>query len=166
MEICPVSHGVTNLRRHRRGFTTDSSSNSDVASMFSVYPDQYPPGYQGYKLDPIIGATDPNITCGRAAFDSAPRTETADVLAGSEVGFRVSTDGKGNRNSDYSQYPSFWHPGPAQIYLSRAPSDDLQSYKGDGDWFKIAYAGPSDDRTWSLWPSVSDVRIFTSWCSC
>ncbi|KAK4232777.1 hypothetical protein C8A03DRAFT_39590, partial [Achaetomium macrosporum] len=128
----------------------------DVASMFSVRPDEYPPGYQGYKLDPIIGAANPNITCGRAAFDSASRTETADVLAGSEVGFRVSTDGNGNRNSAYSQFPSFWHPGPAQIYLSRAPNDNLQSYRGDGDWFKIAYAGPSDDRQWSLWPRVSD----------
>ncbi len=145
--------------RYRRGFITNTSSDSDVASMFWIYPDEYPPGYQGYKLDPIIGANNPNITCGRAAFDSAHRTETADVLAGSEVGFRVSTDGNGNRNPEYSQYPNFWHPGPAQIYLSRAPNDDLQSYKGDGDWFKIAYAGPSDDRTWSLWPSVSDVRI-------
>jgi hypothetical protein len=31
-----------------------------------------------------------NITCGRRAFDWAAKTETADVLAGSEVGFRVS----------------------------------------------------------------------------
>lgn len=131
--------------------------------MYSILPGQYPPGYQGYKLDPIIGAANPNITCGRAAFDSAPRTETADVLAGSEVGFRVSADGNGNRNSANPPYPNFWHPGPAQIYLSRAPNDELRSYKGDGDWFKIAYAGPSDDRHWSLWPRVSDVRSTSSW---
>ncbi|KAK4032570.1 glycosyl hydrolase family 61-domain-containing protein [Parachaetomium inaequale] len=131
----------------------------DVASMYWVYPGEYPPGYQGYKLDPIIGAANPNITCGRAAFDSAPQTETVDVLAGFEVGFRVSTDGNGNRNPAYNQYPVFWHPGPAQIYLSRAPNDDLQSYKGDGDWFKIAYAGPTDNQHWSLWPSVSDFNF-------
>jgi hypothetical protein len=92
------------------------------------------------------------------AFDSAPRTETADVLAGSEVGFRVSTDGRGTRNPEKGLYPTFWHPGPAQVYLSRAPNDDLQSYKGDGDWFKIAYAGALDNQHWSIWPKVSDVR--------
>jgi hypothetical protein len=129
--------------------------------MWWVNPDYYPPGYQGYKLDPIIGTANPNITCGRAAFDSASQTDTVDVLAGSEVGFRVSADGNGNLNPTYSQYPKFWHPGPAQIYLSRAPNDDLQNYKGDGDWFKIAYAGPSDDQHWSLWPGVSDVRLLS-----
>lgn len=134
---------------------------SDVAAQYSYNPDYYPPGYQGQKLDPIIGAADPNITCGRAAFTSAPQTQTADVLAGSEIGFRVSADGDGNRNAEYSQFPRFWHPGPAQIYLSRAPNDDLQSYRGDGTWFKIAYAGPLNNQNWSLYPSVSDVRFPT-----
>lgn len=120
-------------------------------------PDSLPPGYQGYKVDPIIGSGNPNITCGRLAFDSAPKTQIADVLAGSEVGFRVSADGLGNRDLEKGYIPTFWHPGPAQAYLSRAPNDDLYSYKGDGDWFKIAYAGPVDDLTWSLWPGVSDV---------
>ncbi|KAG7291217.1 hypothetical protein NEMBOFW57_001229 [Staphylotrichum longicolle] len=131
----------------------------DVATVFAVDPSTYPAGYQGYKLDPIIGSDNPNVTCGRAAFDSAPHTETADVLAGSEIGFRVSADGYGNRDAFYhgfSPYPNFWHAGPGQIYLSRAPNDDLQSYKGDGDWFKIAYAGPVDNQHWSLWPDVSD----------
>ena len=118
-------------------------------------------GYQGWKLDPIIGADNPNVTCGRRAFDSASRTEIADVLAGSEVGFRVSADGNGNRQGERYRYsnPSFWHAGPGIIYLSRAPNDDLVNYKGDGDWFKIAYAGPLNDTTWSLWPSVSDVCL-------
>jgi hypothetical protein len=85
------------------------------------------------------------------------------VLAGSEVGFRVSADGSNGNRADIvdpstARYPSFYHPGPAQIYLSRAPNDDLKSYRGDGDWFKIAYAGPLDDQNWSLWPFVSDVR--------
>jgi len=123
----------------------------DVASPFYFPPETYPPGAQGYKLEPIVGTSNPNITCGRLAFNSAPLTETADVLAGSEIGFRVSTDGRGTRNPEQSIFPHFWHPGPAQIYLSRAPNDDLQSYKGDGDWFKIAYAGATDDRTWSIW---------------
>jgi len=134
---------------------------SDVGPVYAMNLEYYPPDYQGYKIEPIIGSANPNVTCGRAAFDSAPRTETADVLAGSEVGFRVSTDGYGNINAPYRQYPGpyFWHAGPAQIYLSRAPNDDLRSYRGDGDWFKIAYSGPTDNQHWSLWPSVSDVRF-------
>ncbi len=139
----------------------------DVASPWAFGPGEYPDYYQGYKLAPIIGPDDANITCGRAAFNAAPRTETADILAGSEVGFRVSTDGNGNRDGVFHsigdiQYPAFWHPGPAQIYLSRAPNDDLQSYKGDGDWFKIAYAGPLDDSHWSIYPGKSDVHLLST----
>ncbi|KAH6855627.1 glycosyl hydrolase family 61-domain-containing protein [Chaetomium sp. MPI-CAGE-AT-0009] len=131
----------------------------DVGTQFYISPGQYRAGDQSAKVEPIVGASDPNITCGRLAFDSAPRTETADILAGSEVGFRVSTDGRGTRDPATGQNPVFWHPGPAQIYLSRAPNDDLQSYRGDGDWFKIAYAGPLDDQHWSIWPKVSDFNF-------
>ncbi len=60
----------------------------------------------------------------------------------------------------YGPEPTFYHPGPAQIYLSRAPGDDdLLRYRGEGDWFKIAYAGPKDDQTWQLWPGVSDFNF-------
>lgn len=122
--------------------------------------DRLPPGWQGYKVNPIIGPDNPNVTCGRGAFKAAMRTETADVLAGSKVGFRVSTDGGGTRNSgDTTRQPTFYHPGPAQVYLSRAPNDDLLHYRGDGDWFKIAYAGPVNSTNWSLWPRVSDFNF-------
>ncbi|KAK0649825.1 glycoside hydrolase, partial [Cercophora newfieldiana] len=125
----------------------------------------YPEWSQAYKIPPIIGPDNENVTCGRAAFLAAPRTETADIVAGSEVGFRVSADGYGVRDGVFSppidtmKYPNFWHPGPALVYLSRAPNDDLQNYKGDGDWFKIAYAGPLDDTHWSIWPSVSEFNF-------
>ncbi|KAK3293882.1 glycosyl hydrolase family 61-domain-containing protein [Chaetomium fimeti] len=131
----------------------------DVGTSYYVSPEKYIPGDQSAKLEPIVGTSDPNITCGRLAFDSASKTETADIIAGSEVGFRVSTDGRGTRNPEKGVYPNFWHPGPGQIYLSRAPNDDLQSYKGDGDWFKIAYAGPTDDQHWSIWPKVTDFNF-------
>jgi hypothetical protein len=32
----------------------------------------------------------PDLTCGRSAFDAAAKTETADIVAGEEVGFKVS----------------------------------------------------------------------------
>ncbi|KAK4110369.1 lytic polysaccharide monooxygenase [Canariomyces notabilis] len=95
-----------------------------------------------------------NITCGRRAFDWAAKTETADVLAGSEVGFRVSwsLNCTNHYAPEYACGVSyFYHDGPGQIYLSRAPNDDLESYEGgDGDWFKIAYAGPASNSTWTL----------------
>jgi hypothetical protein len=41
--------------------------------------------------------------------------------------------------------------GPGQVYLSRAPNDDLENFSGiDADWFKIAYFGPINDTNWSL----------------
>ena len=107
---------------------------SDVSGIWAPRPNEGLEGYQGDKLDPIIGTDNPNITCGRAAFDSAPRTETVDILAGSEVGLRVSADGNGNRHGPRFQSstgnPNFWHAGPGIIYLSRAPNDDLLKLQG------------------------------------
>jgi hypothetical protein len=30
-----------------------------------------------------------------------------------------------------------YHPGFASAWLSKSPTDDLEAYTGDGDWFKI-----------------------------
>ncbi|KAK4177322.1 family 61 putative glycoside hydrolase [Triangularia setosa] len=87
---------------------------------------------QYHKTIPIMDIHHPDITCGRKAFAAAANTSTADVLAGSEVG------------------GVFYHRGPAQIYLSRAPNGDAEHYSGDGDWFKIAVAGPENNNKWSL----------------
>jgi len=67
-------------------------------------------------------------------------------MIGEEVGFRVQSHGD----------VGFYHPGVAQIWLSRAPNDDLKKYHGDGDFFKIAYAGPIDDFHWSLYDDGRD----------
>ena len=93
-----------------------------------------------------------NITCGRNAFDAAPSTETADVIAGSEVGFGVSATGDNRWNR-------FYHPGPGQAYLSRAPNDDVKNYVGDGEWFKIAYAGPKNNSGWEIWETPNVRRL-------
>ena len=56
-----------------------------------------------------------------------------------------------------------YHPGPVMIYMSRPANGDVKSYRGDGDWFKVAYWGPKDNQTWSvvgnwmntvLWPFI------------
>ncbi|KAM7186853.1 Glycosyl hydrolase family 61 domain containing protein [Naviculisporaceae sp. PSN 640] len=124
----------------------------DVAPQYPHGPWDYPEGSDFPKTPPQTDIYSTNITCGREAFASAAKTETADVLAGDEVGFRVSWDGSG-------EYGVFWHQGPIQIYLSRAPNDDITNYRGDGDWFKIAYAGPENDNKWSAWPGVGDYNF-------
>jgi hypothetical protein len=125
-----------------------------VASQDARYTGDYPEGSDFPKTPPQMDINSPNITCGRQAFDAAAKTETADLVAGSEVGFRVSWDGNG-------RYGVYWHPGPAMIYLSRAPNDDLESYRGDGDWFKIAYAGPVGNDNWSIWGEHDVSRCFS-----
>ncbi|KXX81539.1 putative endo-beta-1,4-glucanase D [Madurella mycetomatis] len=105
----------------------------------------WPEGNEFPKTPPQFDINHPDITCGRSAFDAASLTETADVLAGSEVGFRVSYSAGGN-----GPYGGFYHHGPGQIYLSKAPNNDLENYRGDGDWFKIAYAGPAGNNKWLL----------------
>ncbi|KAF2248691.1 lytic polysaccharide monooxygenase [Trematosphaeria pertusa] len=96
--------------------------------------DQYMPYYDIY---------DANIRCGRGAATSGPGTRTATVLAGDEVGFVVG------RSADEPLEPYIiYHNGPGQAYLSRSPTDDLDGYEGDAEWFKIAYLGPKNDSYW------------------
>jgi len=91
------------------------------------------------------------VICGRSAFNSLEKTEIANITAGEEVGFKsISMEelyGASSAGGDVQYY----HPGPGSIWLSRAPGDDLKSYEGDGDWFKIAYAGPKSDTEWELY---------------
>lgn len=98
------------------------------------------------------GWHNPNLTCGRLAFAAVKDTAVADVIAGEEIGFRVMSDLEIDpRHNGGVMYGKFFHQGPAQVYLSRAPNDDLMSYRGDGDWFKVAYQGPLNDTDWLLW---------------
>jgi len=85
---------------------------------------------------------------------------------GKEIGFRVMSDAEINAGGGYGR---FYHPGAAQVWLSRAPNDELKSYHGDGDWFKVAYAGPRDNSNWKLWhengPETDVSRFFGSPCN-
>ncbi|KAI0436601.1 glycosyl hydrolase family 61-domain-containing protein [Xylaria telfairii] len=100
------------------------------------------PGYQAGKTPPLYFDT-ANFRCGRAIENWT--TETALVDAGDKMAFRVSKWDYRNTSND----GIIFHPGPAQVYMSRAPDDKLDSYKGDGEWFKIAYYGPMNDSLWT-----------------
>ena len=41
-----------------------------------------------------------------------------------------------------------YHNGPGQAYLSRSTTDDLSTYEGDGEWYKIGIIGARNDSTW------------------
>lgn len=148
VEICPVRENTNTP------LLPCANRNRDVAGA-------YPPNYVGDQSEKVVPQEDfytTNITCGRNAFDSAAKTEVADVVAGSTVGFRCS-------EKNTSSPGSFWHPGPAMIYLSRAPDDDVKKYRGDGDWFKVAYAGPANNTKWSLW-NAKDVSSTAETIDC
>lgn len=106
----------------------------EAADSPGVY-DQYMPYYD---------LSSPNLRCGRGAATSGPGTKTATILAGSEVGFIIG------RSADEPLEPYIiYHNGPGFAYLSKSAGEDLDRYEGDGDWFKIYYAGPKNDTYWS-----------------
>lgn len=81
------------------------------------------PHYIRYILDPPKGISPVlNETCGRNAWTYGPVTETATVLAGSEVGFRVAYNTSNSPDG-------IFHPGVGQAFLSPVPEGyDLENY--------------------------------------
>ncbi|KAF2469953.1 uncharacterized protein BDR25DRAFT_369847, partial [Lindgomyces ingoldianus] len=102
------------------------------------------PGVQPATINPIYELYDDNIRCGRGAAMTGHGVETLAVSAGNKIGF-VPTQTVDGKDRDVP----FYHPGFAQAYLSRAPAD-LESYTGDGDWFKVAYMGAKNDTEWAI----------------
>ncbi|KAK0614625.1 glycoside hydrolase [Immersiella caudata] len=92
---------------------------------------------------PFYDIDSEDVRCGRGAARSGPGTKTAEVFAGDEVGFVV-----GRSAMEPLEPHIIYHPGPGQVYLSRSPTPNIKDYTGDGDWFKIFYAGPRDDSWW------------------
>lgn len=66
-----------------------------------------------------------DIICNQGAFTNAAKTDVLEVAAGSEVRVKLGVQAR------------MEHPGPALVYMSRAPGDDVKAYDGSGDWFKI-----------------------------
>jgi len=68
-----------------------------------------------------VNSTDMRCNSG-ASFGVALNTQTYTVAAGDMLGFAVKD--------------TFGHPGPQQVYISKAPSTAAE-YDGSGDWTKI-----------------------------
>jgi hypothetical protein len=71
----------------------------------------------------------PDIICNQGAFKSAGKTQVLTVNAGEEVRLKLAVGAK------------FQHPGPALVYMAKAPSGSVKEYDGTGDWFKIFEEG-------------------------
>ncbi|KAF2791822.1 lytic polysaccharide monooxygenase [Melanomma pulvis-pyrius CBS 109.77] len=113
-----------------------------------VGPDDY-----GNYFQPLLDYTGEPQVCGIDGTKTGSITGTAKVEAGSTIGFiafsaivvtapvwptfNESTDG-------------IRHEGPGQAYMSKAPAD-LESYTGDGEWFKIWSSGSSDGQHWDTY---------------
>lgn len=80
--------------------------------------------------------------------------KTLKVPAGSEFAFGASLYSelktlKGEPETvKFDPTFSLYHDGPAAAYLSMSTVEDLNEYKGDGTWFKIASIGASDGLKW------------------
>ncbi|KAJ4287694.1 hypothetical protein N0V90_012397 [Kalmusia sp. IMI 367209] len=88
-------------------------------------------------LAPLTDPLSLAFRCGPNATTSGPQTKTMEVRAGDTVGFEMGEPHFRYGNFDPYDVPRLYHPGPLTVWLSKAPNDDLDSYTGDGDWFKI-----------------------------
>ncbi|KAE8153584.1 glycosyl hydrolase family 61-domain-containing protein [Aspergillus avenaceus] len=68
---------------------------------------------------------DSDFRCNLDSFTNAAKTEVAEVAAGDTIAMRLNYDA------------TVSHPGPGQVYMSKAPSGNVKEYEGDGEWFKI-----------------------------
>jgi hypothetical protein len=97
-----------------------------------VFSEVSPKENEEQDLALIWPNTDPDSTdirCGRNATLGWSHPKIATVKAGDKLGFIVNEASLGPGR--------MYHPGFASAWLSKAPGDDLSSYLGDGDWFKI-----------------------------
>ncbi|KAL3458262.1 glycosyl hydrolase family 61-domain-containing protein [Aspergillus heterothallicus] len=100
---------------------------------------------------PVKDVTSTDMICNNGGIDDdvMAETETYEVAAGDQVGFKVR---------------DVWgHPGIQQVYLSKAP-DTVKGYKGDGDWFKIYSLTTSnltsDPITWAAFEDNVGIKDF------
>ncbi|KAH7323119.1 glycoside hydrolase, partial [Stachybotrys elegans] len=90
-----------------------------------------------------------DFRCNMGSFTFASKTQTAEVRAGSKLAVKVAAGA------------TMAHPGPALVYMSKAPST-AQAYQGDGDWFKIheeAVCNPAGDFLNRAWCTFDKDRI-------
>ncbi|KAH7084956.1 putative endoglucanase [Paraphoma chrysanthemicola] len=99
----------------------------ETKSLQYVRENTRPAKYNPTKWKNVRDDMTPDLTdfrCNKGAFESAARTQTAEVKAGSKLAMKLAVGA------------TMQHPGPALVYMSKAPNS-AQTYGGDGEWFKI-----------------------------
>ncbi|KAJ0333766.1 hypothetical protein COL922a_010543 [Colletotrichum nupharicola] len=101
---------------------------------------------------PVTDVASEDFVCNKGGNDDdvLAKTKTKAIKAGDEVGFIVEND--------------MGHPGPLQVYMSKAPSSAAE-YKGDGDWFKVYELTTSDitdaGLQWASYVNNAGIHNFT-----
>ncbi|KAB8262996.1 glycosyl hydrolase family 61-domain-containing protein [Aspergillus pseudonomiae] len=98
-------------------------------------------GYQPTLASEIVSD---DFRCNKGSMESAAKTKVYTVAPGAEIGFQLAYGA------------TMKHPGPLQIYMSKAPGD-VKSYDGSGDWFKVYQEGVCHD--------ISGGLKDTDWCT-
>ncbi|KAJ5661174.1 Glycoside hydrolase family 61 [Penicillium longicatenatum] len=102
---------------------------------------------QGYM--PVKNSyTQDLMRCNTGSEQYANRTSTYKVKAGDTIGFGL----------DFGA--TIQHPGPMQVYLSKAPGD-VKDYDGSGDWFKVYELGPTSFGSGGITWGVTGIGNFT-----
>jgi len=100
-----------------------------------------------------------SLRCGANGTQTGNITKTITIHAGDKVGFRV-----GEPHFKYANYPydipRTYHPGPGSAWLSKAPNDDLDSYTGDGDWFKILEVVGRTEQSMPILPDPTYKHLY------
>ncbi|KAF7555434.1 hypothetical protein G7Z17_g2131 [Cylindrodendrum hubeiense] len=113
---------------------------NDVKSEEFEYVRRSTQGYQPHFGFDILSSND--MRCNTGSQANAGSTKVASVNSGDTIGFGTNLDG------------NIQHPGPIQVYMSKAT--DVSSYDGSGDWFKIYELGAnfpmeSSGENWLVW---------------
>jgi hypothetical protein len=149
LTLFPISFGASNKHRNTKpGPIFPSNPWPPTPEFPKTAP--FRVGEEGKKGWDYYDWKTQNFTCGREAFLSVDNTTVANVVAGEQLGFRTTKYYEYHPDFEPYQYPVI-APGPGSIWLSKVPNDNFESYKGEGDWFRVAYAGPKNNREWKLY---------------
>ncbi|RTE72428.1 hypothetical protein BHE90_013169 [Fusarium euwallaceae] len=115
---------------------------NDVKSAEYEYVRRSTQGFQPHFGFDILSSNE--MRCNTGAQANAGSTKVAEVNAGDTIGFGTNLDG------------NIQHPGAIQVYMSRATNDNVKSYDGSGDWFKVYELGANfpmqaSGENWLIW---------------
>ncbi|ORY00156.1 glycoside hydrolase [Clohesyomyces aquaticus] len=115
---------------------------------------------------PMYDLSSENIRCGRNSTSTGAQSDVATIEAGSKVGFRPDLYPKSWCVGCGQPQQPYFHDGPLFAYLAKSPQqtkEGLQTWDGNGDFFKIAQRGPYNDSWW-WWDVISNNKtLFSEW---